>query len=540
MKKIFYSVVCLMILAVASEASHFRFGNISWRRVQGAPNPRTIEITFTEAWRSGADDFITYNLGDGTSINTGAAPTIATLTDISGEQYIVQRQVVTKTYATDGPFTVTGSSCCRISSLINAGDDSFVITAVVDLRGSNVGSPVSSIPVILQMAQGGLNSIQVAAADPDSDPLTYRMATAVESGIGAVASAGGQALAISSSGLLTWNTVSTVVGQKYAAQVIVLENHPGGTSGRIPLDFIIEITGGTLNRPPTATGPVGPIVVPVGVPFAGTITGTDPDGDILTAGVIGLPSGSTLVPPSGSSGASPLSLAFSWTPTAADKGSAKAITFLFTDPAGLQAQHTLAISVPVNAPPTITCPPDNALQAPGFAQVTAAAKDADGDVLSYITEVNNVQVDTGNVPGAGLGSEIQWGQQFGLGVNTVKFTVSDGTATASCTTKITVADTLPPVVNCSALRMASGVLYTLGAIDGVDQNPGIFVVDSVSGFVAGPFRSGSKVHVQIAPTRPPSSVPLTGAVVARIQLKGAPLFYATDATGNSSTPGACN
>ncbi|NDA67464.1 MAG: hypothetical protein EBY09_12640, partial [Verrucomicrobia bacterium] len=138
-------------------ASHFRFANLSWKRAPGT-NSLAVEITVTEAWavNSGGIGSIFYNFGDGSGGFTASTATrIATLADIAGEQFEVWRYSTTHTYPSNGIFTVDGSSCCRISTLVNAPDASEAFTMLVDLRNpANTGSPVTTAPVILQMQAG--------------------------------------------------------------------------------------------------------------------------------------------------------------------------------------------------------------------------------------------------------------------------------------------------------------------------------------------------------------------------------------------------
>lgn len=214
-KCLFVSSLGVMLFAQAAEASHFRFGQVTWRRVSG----RTVDVTVTEAWRSAAVGGLSYSWGDGTgNFSHFGAPVIATGTDSAGAAFTVTRRTYTHTYPNDGPFTVVGTSCCRIFGLVNASSAPERIGAVIDLGGGNQGSPVSSIPVILQMVHGGVNSISLAVADPDTDPFTCRMATSAESSIPSVAAAGGFTLAATTGCVLTWDTSGTAIGQRYAAK----------------------------------------------------------------------------------------------------------------------------------------------------------------------------------------------------------------------------------------------------------------------------------------------------------------------------------
>jgi hypothetical protein len=125
---------------------------------------------------------------------------------------------------------------------------------------------------------------------------------------------------------------------------------------------------------------------------------------------------------------------------------------------------------------------------------------------------------------------------------------------------IHVPDVTPPVVRCvettnpagnkippagsTTLPGAKGGqnedgFYKLLAVDNVDPNPQIFVADSGSSFVAGPFASGDIVKITQAPGATPSSKAMAGVVVAHITLRGDALVYAVDASGNQSDPISC-
>ena len=335
--------VGMILCADVAEASHFRYGHITWSR---SPGTRTVTFTVTTAWRVSPSTRLFF--GDGGYVDRSESQMTKIAT---GPDYAVWRYTVTHTYTSDGPFTAYFESCCRISSLVNAADASFRVQSVVDLRSDNQGSPVSSIPVILQMIQGGPNSVPLAIGDPDNDPFTVRMSTSAESQVPSVPSG----LGVSTSGVLTWNTTGTTVGQLYAVQVMIQENHPGGTSGLVALDFIIQIVGGTLNRPPTCmlSGPASN-VVNVGQNFSMTITGNDPDGGNVTVNHFGLPTGATLTPGPGSSGPVPYATTFSWTPGLADAGTAQSVTVSFTDPSGFQTQCSFSMQVPLSCPSGVT------------------------------------------------------------------------------------------------------------------------------------------------------------------------------------------
>lgn len=334
----------LLVLAFAAEAqaSHFRYAHNTWRRISGT----TVEFTSVQAWRADGLDILCISPGDGSTCTTGPITDIGTFTDLNGDAYTIREYSFQHTYPGDGPFTAVSASCCRIGNLVNAGDASEQIETVVNLAAANQGSPVSSIPVVLQMIQGGLNSVPLPITDPDGDPISCRMATFAESQIPSVASAGANSLSVSPSCVLAWDTSATVAGQKYAVQVAIEETHAANTS-KVALDFIIEIVDGTLNSAPECTGTSGTNLVNVGTPFVGNFTGTDSDGDDLTLSHLGLPPGATLSPPSGTTSTQPFASVFNWTPQPSDAGSARAVTIVYEDPAGLQDTCSFSLRVPL-------------------------------------------------------------------------------------------------------------------------------------------------------------------------------------------------
>jgi uncharacterized repeat protein (TIGR01451 family) len=353
------SLACLAGPVTDAGASHFRFANLAWKRAPGT-NSLAVEITVTEAWRTGSGGIgeISYQLGDGGGFSTSAATRIATLTDIAGEAYEVWRYTTTHIYPSNGLFTVTGSSCCRISTLANAADDSEAFTMLVDLRTpANTGSPVTTAPVILQMQAGTNNSVALPIVDPDGDSFSVRLATVAEAsgsefGTYTTPTVGTNVLSVTAAGVLNWNTAGGASGQKFALQVIIEENRAGnttGTNGRVPLDFIIELAGSLTNQPPAVTGTNGSIVIAPNRLFTATFTGTDPEGGPLRVNHQGLPPGATITPADGTTNASPASVTFSWTPAPADVGSSYAVLIFFTDQGGLQRAASFALTVSATA-----------------------------------------------------------------------------------------------------------------------------------------------------------------------------------------------
>lgn len=462
--------VGLLLTAATAEASHFRGASLTWKQLAAPVN--TIELTIVEAWRTGADDTLSYAWGDGSAGFTSNGGSVIA----SNADFLVTRTVLTHTYAGAGPYTITGGSCCRIGGLVNSSGSSEQVLAVVDMRNGNSGSPTITSPIILQMIKGGLNTVPISYSDVDGDAVTFRMATSAESLINSAATAGGKPLSISASGVLSWDTSATTVGQLYAVQIVANDNHLGGATS-VPFDFIIQIVDGSINHPPVASGNGGPFVVAVGQAFTNVITGTDQDGGNLTVTHQGLPVGGTLTPATGTTGPQPLAATFAWTPTAADSGNSVGVTIVFTDPTGLQASKSFTISVPANQPPTANAGPDQTVSGGADCQATVALNGAGSDpengALTYAWSgpFGTVSAQNANV-------------SLPVGQHTLTLTVTDNKgASATDTVVVTVKDVTPPTLSVPADIAVSNDPSKCGAIvsfavTASDNCSGVSVVSS--------------------------------------------------------------
>ena len=102
-----------------------------------------------------------------------------------------------------------------------------------------------------------------------------------------------------------------------------------------------------------------------------------------------------------------------------------------------------------NAPPLVACPKDSTVECGTETQVDVAVSDPDGDAFSVVWHFNGLPVKTNMVAASKppVSTNVTLSGQFPLGTNVVTLVVTDSaTNTASCSTIVTVVDTIAPVI----------------------------------------------------------------------------------------------
>jgi hypothetical protein len=340
-------LVFMLLFSFKANASHYRYGNISWSRVNSST--RTITVTVTQAWRRSF--FGTINVGstatgtaldfgDGTSTNAVITATSVNVTD----DWFYGSFTVTHTYAGAATsFTLSYSNCCRISTLQNNADGNFSSVSVVNLVAGNTGSPVSSTPPIINLPIGqAAAAFNIPATDPDGGPLTFGLATLAQTG--ATNPAG---LAISAAGNATFDTQGKVAGQLWQGAFVITDASGSNTI----VDFMMLMVA--ANTPPIFDYSITPANNSVfninpGQNINFGIKALDVDvGSTVTLSAVGLPTTNYTFTPSLPTTANPVSTLFSFTPSAAQLG-IYIITFTATRNGGVQTSTNLTINVNTN------------------------------------------------------------------------------------------------------------------------------------------------------------------------------------------------
>jgi PKD repeat protein len=410
-------------------ASHFRGGTITWTRPSGS---QTVSFVITHSWRVSPGVNLIY--GDGGTSGGLGNTLLGSFTDSTGSSYSAYRSTTSRTYSGSGPYTAYFNNCCRINNLQNAAGASFTVQAVVSFAGGNTANPAIGAPALLQMVRGATNTQSMSVVDPDNNATsTCRFATLSEAGVSSSsASFAPSWLSVSPSCVLTGNPPSGA-GTLWAYAVRITDNNGSVNT----FDGMIELVSGS---PPSCTGG-GNFNVAVGQPFTTSFVGSNPTGGNLTMQLLSGPSGATFSP---TSGASPVTSTFNWTPGTQDFGQTYAATVLVQNSQNLTATCPLGLTVPLNQPPVVTTTGPyqgtNGVPTP----VNGSATDNDGTIVSYEWDCNNDgSYETGlQATAAAVCPAITTS-----GTYTIRLRATDdGGGTGTATTTILI-PSLPPVAN---------------------------------------------------------------------------------------------
>ena len=363
-----------------SYATHFRYGNISWRHISG----NTYEITVSQAWRT---TFFTTNpltinvndvvdtqtdllLGDGSTVPIKVTVTSVNRPPIAANGWFYGVMVYTKTYASTGNKNVSFQACCRIDGLLNTtpgtSTTSFYCSTVINVGTSN-NSPLNTLNPIVNIQSGTIDKFSAKFTEPDGNPVTYRLATNAEMiGVPPGDIRGAYTIPVGTSidpltGEVTVNATTYPIGSILTLGVIASD---GLTS--VKVDFIIQVVG--QSTPPqfdyTITPPLGQFYsIKPGQHLNLHFNAFDTDpGSFVFLSAVGVPIGGTFNPTTaGLTQGNPLDYTFNWTPTTSQLGT-YVVNVLATDNANVQTPTTIVIKVSMapefNVPPT---PSDNFL-----------------------------------------------------------------------------------------------------------------------------------------------------------------------------------
>ena len=382
-----------LLLSNVSEATHYRYGSMSWEKVSG----NTYRITVSQAWRKsffpnvvGGEIVNTgvLDLGDGSSTDVLLKVTSIYLAD----DWFYGQFIYLKTYEVEpaiANYNLTFTGCCRINSLINAPEGGYLSSTRINVGTTN-NSPIATFNPIKTAQINTINTFSVALNDPDGDALTYRFATAAEMGAANYVLPEGTSIN-AATGLVTFNGAGKALNEKYALGVVISD---GETT--VMVDFIVNMVA--QSTPPQFDYSVTPVSAKVfqiapGQNLSFGVKASDTDsGSTVFLTAVGLPIGSTFPLVAASN---PVETAFSWTPTATQFGT-YVVNFTATDNANVQTPTFITIVVslkPVfDVPPTPAYGIELATQPGTPFQFTVQASDPDLLDVVRLTDVLNKPV----------------------------------------------------------------------------------------------------------------------------------------------------
>ncbi|MES2795993.1 MAG: HYR domain-containing protein, partial [Bacteroidota bacterium] len=506
--------VCLLfflLTSFSSEATHFYGGQLKWQQAGG----NSIKFTITSTWRRdfpwpapvGTNPIVGSVINTGSSFNTGSGapggiipmnPTVVSVNLTSNTINTIWE--ATYTYPTTGNFTTVWNLCCRISTLLNGNNDQPTnFTTIVNVGPPFNNPPVSALPDVVYLSIGQpAATFQIPANDPDGNNLTYRLSTTAESGLVTVAPAG---LTISSSGLVTFNTVGklvTIPPQRFGLQVMIED---GLT--KTPVDMTIEMVG--VSQPPvfvlpTPLPPNNNLIVSPGNLLSFTVAANDPDGgQSVTLNPFATPIGAThtpLLPVTGAVNGTVTST-FNWTPTASQVGN-YVLSYVAVDNLGVQRITSINITVPCALSTSVNTMPATCALNDGAATTTVSNYSSLASLTYTWTGPNSFTAATASISNVPSGSYLLRVNDIATGCLTL--TTVNIAGPASCVVLNCVPNTAvnTDLNNCSAVvtgvdpiisPLNSAVNYTLtgattgigsGSVSGLTFEKGVTIVTYTS------------------------------------------------------------
>jgi RHS repeat-associated protein len=247
------------------------------------------------------------------------------------------------------PFVVTATDS-------QGGRTSFPFALLVN-SGSNLAPFIASTPR-KQTAIGQTYVYQIAATDPNSDPLTYSLINPPAG------------MSVNNQGLLTWTPTAAQLGQS-AIQIQVSDGRGGITTQQFGLDVVNF--GNLVNHSPEITS-IPTFTTNLTKTYSYQLSGADSDNDTLIWSLDTAPTGMVIDSKTG---------ILKWNPTSTQLGT-HTVAVRLTDAYGLYVgqEYTLKVNG-VNTPPQIQSTPNTISGVNSAYKYQIKAIDLEGDALKY-------------------------------------------------------------------------------------------------------------------------------------------------------------
>lgn len=355
-----YWLLAFLLLPALAFATHGRYGTMNYKNLGPVgPDSCEIEVTVSQAWEicaavcfypgpppspgdvSPATSTLVVESAGGAVLASEPITLTVTTVNLPGGWFFGEYKT-TLTVHCDSAYKAFYDGCCRISSLVNNADGDYHNEVIIPPASGGNSSPVATLPPIVKVPLGKVSTgFAIGAADPDGDPLLFRLASPLEAADAGSVNAPG--FSVTPAGMASLPTLGYAPDDLLNAWVAIED----GKGSIVILDFLIEVVDSSA--PPVFIPPTPPaapcLLAYEGDPFSFPIAASDPDvGDIVKISAVGLPPGSSLLPSLPTPGGNPEFATFDWTPGAGSAG-IYVITFTAEDTSGVSALTSVCVEV---------------------------------------------------------------------------------------------------------------------------------------------------------------------------------------------------
>lgn len=328
MKSLLVSALALTtVIAGGANASHNR-GSVLIPSIDASGN---LTVEATSFWRTSAPDFVRgvrITGPGGLSQNVNMTGNVYDTSDTRFIRSDNTSGAVDLTGSGPGLYTISWSSCCRVSGIDNASASNMGSTSTIFWDGTNATDPISFDIQNIQpnVVRGDAYSDNLDVTSANGDTLSYDdtyLAVSMSSQAPGFAIDGSGQITIPASATATYheNTGNVGADVAFSGEITATDAVTGRSTGSVQFDWLFDAVATGANAVPD----VGDVVVnaTVGDMINTDITGTDPNGDAVTLSLLsfngpgGAVSGATFT--AGTPG-TPVTGNFQWDSTGAAVG----------------------------------------------------------------------------------------------------------------------------------------------------------------------------------------------------------------------------
>ncbi len=468
--KAFALLVMAMLFSFNLYASHYKGGQITYQTLGGG----SYKVTVKSYWRSTQPGSVTPMYSGSPVLNTNLSTVSLTPLPDGVTVEKVEQQIVT--WNQPGLYTISWTSCCRISGGANftAGDMGLFAAVNYDPANSSSSPQFYDLPVFNYAANVPL-SFGFNNSDPEGHVQEYTLNTPYGCANNPYTNMVATGFAVANNGIVSWPNPQPGI---WLVNVKLEEKINGVLTGAyVYRDFMLNIVA-TTNHAPLLPAIAAQTVLE-GTPLQFTVNASDPDGNFVMLQASGLPMsmGATFVQ---NTTGSAVNGTFSWTPPVGSSGN-YSLQFIATD--NVNQPLSTQITVPITVTPlacNITATATILSEPCGNNNGGSISIAASGGIGNYTYSINN-------------GQSFQSSNVFSnLGTGTYQVIAKAGTCATPAQTVTIIANPVPVVtLNSFNPICITGAPLTLS---GGQPAGGTYSGPGVNGGVFNPATAGAGLH----------------------------------------------